>query len=313
MSTERPTRVGVAQSPRELLVSAAERVSERIDELYPPLAPGGPARAEAYLETLLAKMGQVIRGEDPEPIRSWLHSSTLYEPLMDALGRELVHAVADSESAASALVVLRAWFALRPASGVTTEARPEEPEDLDDPAGRITYADGHDRWAWATYDPTAHLRAAAVLDFHAAAGLRIDVLHAVNRRQVARIEAGIDALDASPAVLDRDRDVPLGGRGGFVALRSPIAGALRAGPGALRARSGRIFGAFLKIFDYQKIQNLLIFKTAQFFYVAASSVAQTAQTPDGDHTIVIAPVPRLRLPNGRALPKEEDLARILKM
>lgn len=113
---------------------------------------------------------------------------------------------------------------LRPAlTGWYADADP-----LTHETGRTAYADGPDRWAWATYDPTAHFRAAAVLDAHAALGLTIDIAHAVNRRQVTRLEAAIGALDAPPAVLQLDTEVPLDQRGGFVALTSPIAAELRA-------------------------------------------------------------------------------------
>ena len=131
MDAERPGGVALAQSTQNVLASATQGVLVRLDELYPLLAPGGHGRAEGYLTTLRAKVEEVIQGRDPGPIREWLSRSALYEPLMDALGRELIEAVPDSEAtAASTLVVLRAWSSLRTLRSVEKPVSDNRSDDL---------------------------------------------------------------------------------------------------------------------------------------------------------------------------------------
>jgi kynureninase len=99
---------------------------------------------------------------------------------------------------------------------------------LEEPAaaGGVAYAAGDDRFAGATYDPTSHYRAAAVFDFFAAQGLEPALLRAVSQHQVALLARRFDELGLDPALVDRDRLVPLTAVGGFLALRSPRAGDL---------------------------------------------------------------------------------------
>jgi kynureninase len=92
--------------------------------------------------------------------------------------------------------------------------------------GRVRYGRGADRFAGATYDPTSHYRAAEVFDFHQERGLTPDLLRAVSRHQVGLLAAVFDDLDADPAVVDRDRSIPLADVAGFLALRAPRAGEL---------------------------------------------------------------------------------------
>jgi len=99
--------------------------------------------------------------------------------------------------------------------------------------GPVAYADGPDRFAGASYDPTSHYRAAAVLEFQAAQGLDIALLRAVSQHQVGTLCAAFDALGLDPAVASRDRSVPLQALAGFLAIQSPHAARLVAG---LRAR-----------------------------------------------------------------------------
>ena len=89
--------------------------------------------------------------------------------------------------------------------------------------GPVAYPDGPDRFAGATYDPTSHYRGAAVFEFFARQGLDVELLRRVSQHQVGRLCAGFDALGIDPAVIDRDRSVPLPGLGGFLALSSPRA------------------------------------------------------------------------------------------
>ncbi len=100
-------------------------------------------------------------------------------------------------------------------------------------SGEVSYGRGAARFAGATYDPTSHYRAARVLDFFDVEGLDPERLRAISRQQVGRLAAGFDGLGLDPALIDRDRSVPLAALGGFLALRAPRAGALCA---ALRAR-----------------------------------------------------------------------------
>ena len=95
-----------------------------------------------------------------------------------------------------------------------------------DRESRVRYREGPARFAGSTYDPTSHYRAAAVSDFFAEQGLTQDHLRACSQHQIGLLVTEIDALDLDPAVLERDRSVPLACLGGFLALRSPRAALL---------------------------------------------------------------------------------------
>ena len=92
--------------------------------------------------------------------------------------------------------------------------------------GRVAYGDGAERWAGATYDPTSHYRAARVFDFFGEQGLAPALLREISQHQVGLLARGFDALDVDPALITRDRGVPLERLGGFLALRTPHAGPL---------------------------------------------------------------------------------------
>ena len=120
--------------------------------------------------------------------------------------------------------VLTGWFA---EFGTLTEV----PGSAGSPAGESSrpadltrYAEGHRRFAGATYDPASHYRAAAVFDFFREHGLTPARLRASGLAQLRRLAAGVDALDLDPAVLSRDRATPLERKGGFLALETPFAG-----------------------------------------------------------------------------------------
>lgn len=87
-------------------------------------------------------------------------------------------------------------------------------------AGTVAYADGPDRWAGATYDPTSHYRAARVFRFFQERGLTPDRLREISRRQVGILAERFDALGLDPDVITRDRRIPLDRLGGFLALRT---------------------------------------------------------------------------------------------
>jgi selenocysteine lyase/cysteine desulfurase len=99
--------------------------------------------------------------------------------------------------------------------------------------GQVAYGEGADRFAGATYDPTSHYRAGRVFEFFREHGLTPPLLREVSRHQITLLATAFDALDLDPAVATRDRACPLEEIGGFLALRSPFAGALVRG---LRAR-----------------------------------------------------------------------------
>ena len=92
---------------------------------------------------------------------------------------------------------------------------------------RVDYADGAQRFAGATYDPSSNYRAARVARFFADEGLTPAVLHASYRHQRAVLTAAFDALDLPDDVVTRDRHTPARSFAGFLALRSPSAGRLR--------------------------------------------------------------------------------------
>ena len=84
----------------------------------------------------------------------------------------------------------------------------------------VEYGRGPDRFAGATYDPVSQYRAAAVFDFFEREGLTPAFLREVSQHQVGRLIERFDALDLDPAVVTRDRSVPLSRIGGFLALRA---------------------------------------------------------------------------------------------
>ena len=115
--------------------------------------------------------------------------------------------------------VLTGWFAEFSSRG-------------DRSTGPVYYASGADAFAGATYDPTSHYRAAAVFRFHAQQELTPNRLRDINRRQVARLKAGVEALGAHERRL-RVEAVPEERRAGFLAVRTPRAADIVL---ALRAR-----------------------------------------------------------------------------
>lgn len=108
------------------------------------------------------------------------------------------------------------WFA-----EFDARADPKEP-------GRVGYAPGAGSWAGATFDPTAHYRAAAVFDFFEEHELTPALLREVSRHQVgllARLcaEGDLAGRAALPRVPDTDAMAELAG---FLALRTARAGEL---------------------------------------------------------------------------------------
>jgi len=92
--------------------------------------------------------------------------------------------------------------------------------------GAVRYGTGAARFAGSTFDPTSHYRGARVFRFFEEEGLDVRLLRAVSRHQVDLLADSFLALDADPALVALDDDVRRDARGGFLALRSPRAGAL---------------------------------------------------------------------------------------
>ncbi len=86
----------------------------------------------------------------------------------------------------------------------------------------VGYGEGAARFAGATYDPTAHYRAAAVQAFHTEAGLTPRLLREISRHQVALLRRLIEDADCDPAIA-RVEPMPEERRGGFLAIRAPRA------------------------------------------------------------------------------------------
>jgi len=92
--------------------------------------------------------------------------------------------------------------------------------------GQVPYGFGPDRFAGATYDPTSHYRGAAVFEFFEQHDLTPTLLREVSQHQIRLLAQLFDDLDLDPAVVSRDRSLPIERIGGFVALRCPRAEAL---------------------------------------------------------------------------------------
>ena len=103
----------------------------------------------------------------------------------------------------------------------------------DDRPDRVPYASGAARFAGATYDPTSHYRAAAVVRFFEEQGLTPELLRESYRHQRRVLADAFDVLGLPDDVVTRDRETPADGFGGFLALTAPRAGVLAA---ALRER-----------------------------------------------------------------------------
>jgi len=101
------------------------------------------------------------------------------------------------------------------------------------PAAEVPYPQGPLRFAGSTYDPTAHYRAARVLDFFVEQGLTPDFLRQVSQHQVARLAHEFESLDLDPTLIGRVVSTAIPGLGGFLALRCSQAARLC---GALEVR-----------------------------------------------------------------------------
>jgi kynureninase len=83
----------------------------------------------------------------------------------------------------------------------------------------MVYGEGAARFAGATYDPTAHYRAAAVFAFHDARRLGPERLREISRRQVGLLKDGFEALDLDSSLAEVV-PMPAERRAGFLAIRT---------------------------------------------------------------------------------------------
>ena len=101
--------------------------------------------------------------------------------------------------------------------------------DLTDGTGaahQVGYAQGHERFAGATYDPTSHYRADEVFAFHSEQGLTPELLREVSQHQIGLLARRFDETDLDPQRIRRDSDTPIEQLGGFLALLTPHAATL---------------------------------------------------------------------------------------
>jgi kynureninase len=92
---------------------------------------------------------------------------------------------------------------------------------------RVEYGAGAAAFGGATYDPASQYRGARVFDFFVEQRLTPELLREVSQHQVGRLAERFDALDLPPAVVTRNRAVPLAGLGAFLAFEGPHAVALQ--------------------------------------------------------------------------------------
>lgn len=92
----------------------------------------------------------------------------------------------------------------------------------------VTFDDGDQKFATATYDPISQYRAAAVTEFFQKQGLSPDVLKKQYRSQVRYLRHLFDENNFEGSGIEHANKRPLEETGGFMALRSPHARKIRA-------------------------------------------------------------------------------------
>jgi kynureninase len=222
----------VARLPADPADSLAERLADAVDE-----------RTSAVLvSAVLFETGRIVPGLDALARACERAGAELLVDAYHALGA-MPFALAE-QGLAAAWVVGGGYKYLQLGEGncflrVPAHAQELRPAitgwyaefsalaDEHDPL-RVAYGRGAERYAGSTYDPTSHYRAARVMRFFDEHGLTPERLRAGYRRQVDLLAAGFDALEAPDDVITRDRATPLDRYGGFLALRSPVAGELKA-------------------------------------------------------------------------------------
>ena len=95
--------------------------------------------------------------------------------------------------------------------------------------GEVVYGEGASRFAGATYDPTSHYRASAVLDFFEEMGLTPAFLREISQHQVGMLLSEFEALDLDPHLLRPASKAPLSESGAFLVFHSPYAQSIHDG------------------------------------------------------------------------------------
>jgi kynureninase len=221
--------LAVVRVPEAPLDSLATRLSQAVDD----------RTALVLVSAVFFDTGRIARGLAGVAESCQRHGSRLLVDVYHALN--VVPFALDAEGLADAFVVGGGYKYCQLGEGncflripPETELRPvvtgwfSEFTVLADRQrdGRVAYGQGPDQLAGSTYDPTSHYRAAPVFDFFREQGLDPELLREVSQHQVGLLASTFDALDLDPRVVSRDRDCPLTELGGFLALRSPFAGAL---------------------------------------------------------------------------------------
>ncbi len=130
--TEAPGEPAAGLEPDSLLASAATLTYERMRSLWSGRTPDLMEEVQACLMDLKERVARVIDGADPEPLRVWATSNPLVAPLSRALSQELIRTPLPSpESAASALVVLRALAGLENDPVAPADTFAADSEDLE--------------------------------------------------------------------------------------------------------------------------------------------------------------------------------------
>lgn len=103
-------------------------------------------------------------------------------------------------------------------------------ETLDHPRDDkpVSFDDGDQKFATATYDPISQYRAAAVAEFFQKQGLSSDMLRDQYSAQLSYLRSLFNEKKFDPAKIKHANKRPLEESGGFLALRSPHARKLRA-------------------------------------------------------------------------------------
>jgi len=100
---------------------------------------------------------------------------------------------------------------------------------LDQPQNNelVSYDDGDQRFATATYDPISQFRAAEVVNFFKTQGLTPNVLHKQYQSQVQYLIELFDEKNRDHFEIERSHNRPIEETGGFLSLKSPHARKLR--------------------------------------------------------------------------------------
>ncbi len=219
----------VVRVPAHPAATVGERVAQAVDARTSAVMVSSVFYATAHIAGGLEEVAHACRREGAELLIDGYHSLNVVPFSME--GFEDAYVTGGGYKycqlgEGNAFLRLPADCRLRP---VVTGWFSEFAALTDAPKKGVAYGEGPARFAGATYDPTSHYRASEVIDFFEEMGLAPGFLREVSRHQVGLLASAFDNLDLNPAIVDRDRSVPLEETGGFLALRSLRAGDLHRG------------------------------------------------------------------------------------